>query len=355
MGGVRLKSILDVDQWTVAGDTARGRLLYHFALGDTAATEIYIASTTGKAVQLTTAHERFWNWLGAIPHWLYFAELRKHAQLWTRVVIATSLLGCFLVVTGIYVGVRQLISSPAGRWWSYRGVKLWHHIAGLFFGVLALSWVFSGLMSMNPWGFLVGAGAATESAQLRGHESSGAEIETALQAIADRQPGDIVSVSLAPLSGRIYFIAAGISGDRQRMNAAGIAAPLDAGDLRLVGSELMAGVPELITREDDYYFSHHHDAAPLPAYRLTTGGDHPIRYYLDAVSGSIVMKVDRGARGYRWLHEGLHRMDFAAAVRGRPQWDVLMVILLSGVAGLCLTGAYLGVKRVIRVDRSGAL
>ncbi|MFN2964375.1 hypothetical protein, partial [Escherichia coli] len=27
----------------------------------------------------------------------------------------------------------------------------WHHLAGLLFGALVLSWIFSGLMSMNPW------------------------------------------------------------------------------------------------------------------------------------------------------------------------------------------------------------
>ena len=35
------------------------------------------------------------------------------------------------------------------------------------------------------------------------------------------------------------------------------------------------------------------------------------------------------ARGYRWLQAGLHRPDLAPALRGRPQWDVLMLLLLA--------------------------
>jgi len=72
------------------------------------------------------------------------------------------------------------------------------------------------------------------------------------------------------------------------------------------------------------------------------------RYYIDAVSGALVAKIDRDAQIYRWLHKALHRMDFAAPLRGRPQWDALMLLLMSGVTLLCVTGAYLGYRRLVR-------
>ena len=68
----------------------------------------------------------------------------------------TSLLGCFLAGVGLYLGVRQIAAQPAGRWSPYVGFNLWHHIAGLAFGIFALTWVLSGLLSMNPWGWLAG-------------------------------------------------------------------------------------------------------------------------------------------------------------------------------------------------------
>jgi hypothetical protein len=49
---------------------------------------------------------------------------------------------------------------------------------------------------------------------------------------------------------------------------------------------------------------------------------------------------------YRWLHQGLHRLDFAAAIRARPQWDAIMLLLMSGVTVVCATGAYLGYRRL---------
>jgi hypothetical protein len=60
----------------------------------------------------------------------------------------------------------------------------------------------------------------------------------------------------------------------------------------------------------------------------------------------LIAKIDPAARRYRWWHQGLHRMDFAAALRGRPQWDALMLLLMSGVTFVCLTGAYLGYRRL---------
>lgn len=142
----------------MSGQFATDRPLHKFALDDAAGTEIYNSSRTGRAAQLTTARGRFWNWLGAVPHWLYFEKLRRNAHLWSQVVIATALVGCFLVITGIYIGLRQLMLSPAGRWSPHRGLNLWHHVAGILFGILALTWIFSGLVSMNPWGWLDGAG-----------------------------------------------------------------------------------------------------------------------------------------------------------------------------------------------------
>ena len=349
-GGARLLGRIDYDQWTVAGDFDSDRPLYRFALDDAARTQIYVSSSTGRVVQRTTGRERFWNWLGAVPHWLYFAPLRRHAYLWSQVVIAVSLIGCFLVFTGIYIGLRQVVRRPAGRWSPYAGINLWHHIIGLLFGVLALTWVISGLLSMNPWGWLEGAGARQERVRLLGNELTGGDVKAALRNIADAHPAAIVSLRAAPLDGRPYFIATATTGERWRLDATGLRAPLLDADLAFMAGVLGAGprsVPQLMTQEDSYYFTHHHDAVRLPVYRLVVPSDPAIRYYLDAVSGALVMKVDHGARAYRWLHEGLHRMDFTPALRGRPQWDVLMLLLMSGVTTLCATGAYLGCRRLV--------
>jgi hypothetical protein len=196
------------------------------------------------------------------------------------------------------------------------------------FGLFALTWILSGLLSMNPWGLLEGAGAGRERASLRGVAApSGAQIKAAVRALAaagPAGPAGVVSV------------------------VSGAAAPLNQSEIAWIARSLGAGVgaaPTLMTTEDDYYFGHHREAARLPVYRMIWRDG--TRHYLDPVSGMLVAKMDRDARGYRWLHEGLHRMDFTAALRGRPQWDVLTLLLMSGVTVLCVSGAYLGFRRVM--------
>jgi hypothetical protein len=339
---------IDHDQWTVSGSFHADRPLYHLGLDE--GIELYVSSTTGRAVQMTSAGERFWNWLGAIPHWLYFTELREKPSQWSYVVIATSLMGCFLTAIGLFIGVRQFIQRPVGRWSPYQGFNLWHHLAGLIFGLFALTWILSGFLSMNPWGWLEGEGTQAELSRLRGkRDTLGADLKGGLAAFARLQPPSVVSVQTAPLDEQLYFIMSTAAGERRRFNVNAVPAPPNNGDLLYIAAALgdrETPVVSLMTQEDSYYFSHHRDVAKLPVYRAILGDG--TRYYVDALSGAVLAKMDRAARGYRWWHQALHRMDFSAILRGRPQWDVLMLLLMSGVTVLCVTGACLGYRRVAR-------
>jgi hypothetical protein len=111
---------------------------------------------------------RFWNWFGAIPHWLYFKDLRTDRWLWIQTVVWTSIIGSFLTLFGLYLGIAQWRGGKNGRLSPYRRTFYWHHVTGLMFGVVALAFVASGLISMNPWGFLDSRGVAGERSRLEG-------------------------------------------------------------------------------------------------------------------------------------------------------------------------------------------
>lgn len=347
--GPQLMGMVGFDQWTLEGISPEDRPLYHFDLRDGRGGQLYVSSSTGRAVQLTTQRERFWNWLGAVPHWLYFADLRQRATLWSQLVIYISLIGCFLTATGLYIGVQQLGRRP-GRWSPYGGCNLWHHLAGLFFGLFALTWVLSGLLSMNPWGLMEGAGAAAERAQLRGRPITGAQLRATLQALAATAPSGVVSIQAAPLDGTLYLIATGARGVRRRLDAHAAAAPLGPLQRRFIAQTLHGGAAgmRLLSRGDDYYFSLPGSAVELPVWRVLPPGGTGRRYYIDPISGELAASLDRADEHYRWWHDALHRMDFAAMIRSRPQWDALMWLLMAGVTTLCLTGTYLGCRRLTR-------
>ncbi|WP_215200139.1 hypothetical protein, partial [Escherichia coli] len=114
-----------------------------------------LSSQTGEVVRDASRRERAWNWLGAWLHWLYPLRGGWFDGQWANLVIGLSLLATLVTVLGILVGLlRWRFRKPyrSGSRSPYAGgFQRWHHLAGLLFGALVLSWIFSGLMSMNPW------------------------------------------------------------------------------------------------------------------------------------------------------------------------------------------------------------
>ena len=174
------EEMIESDQWTL-GRLGRDRPLFRVVFDDPEQTNIYVSGSNAQVVHWTTATERFWSWLGAIPHWLYFAELRSNVVLWTEIVIWTSILGTFLTVLGLYLGITQF--KARARFSPYRGWLYWHHVAGLMFGIATLTFVVSGLISMNPWGFLEDRRSGGEQARLEGRPLKWGELRASLDAI----------------------------------------------------------------------------------------------------------------------------------------------------------------------------
>lgn len=77
-------AIVESDQWTVTGAYNQHRPLYLFRADDDNQTEWYLSSSNGEVVLVTTGSERFWNYLGAVVHWLYPTVLRQHPALWAQ-------------------------------------------------------------------------------------------------------------------------------------------------------------------------------------------------------------------------------------------------------------------------------
>src|SRR5690606_28504616 len=96
--------LIDNDQWTVAGRYDSHRPLWKATLADQAGRNLYLSSRTGAVLLETTARERFWNWLGAVPHWIYPTVLRQDAEAWRQVVLWLSGPCIVAGLTGIWIG-----------------------------------------------------------------------------------------------------------------------------------------------------------------------------------------------------------------------------------------------------------
>src|SRR5690606_24668600 len=227
-------------------------------------------------------------------------------------------------------------------WW------YWHHVSGLVFGALVLTWTFSGLLTMSPWGLLGFTGARSHVAAVRGTPTWG-ELEEFLEAApAKLESGALRQVTTAPFAGQLRMVAVDSGGEQLRLDASASRAPLGADELDRAVAALGVPVREsaLLASEDSFYYGHKREVE-LPVYRIVLDDAEQTRLYVSPTTGRV-SGVDATGRLSRWIRVGLHDFDFAG-LRERPIWDVVVLTLLAGVTAVCITGTWMAWRRV-RLD-----
>ncbi len=347
------------DQWTVAGYFNAYRPLFQFAADDAAGTHVYVSSVNGQVIQTTSSTERFWNWFGAVVHWIYPTFLRQNTVLWSQVVIWLSIASLFLVVVGIYLGIKQFATGGNGSRSPYQGLNLWHHYSGLIFGLVTVTWLFSGLLSMNPWGAFEGDSGFEERSRLQGGAISSAEVTTIVEALGRVSlPNGTVQLGSSMIDGQLALIAKDSMGRATRLNGATLRPEPLPGQIwsriaELVGPDKTLRDSGFIDSGDNYYYSHHEEVA-FPAYRIVFEDAEQTRYYFDATTAELMQKYDSDRRWNRWLFLGLHRGDFTSMMRRRPIWDLILLPLMIGVTIGASTGVWMGYRRLMTQDKAAS-
>lgn len=339
------------DQWTVAGGYDARRPFYLFDLHDEDGGRVYVSQRTGEVALDTTRKERFWNWLGSVPHWLYPTVLRQNQPAWRQVVMWTSGVGIVSAATGLWIGVLRvrLRRRPGQPISPYRGWMKWHHWAGLLGGLFLTTWIVSGWWSVNPFRWF-----ATPSLS-----------DAALVAYAGHASPDFPEVWPAPSrdvrQARFYWLAGrplvALIGDDGR--ALLIDPPTGAGQT-LSDTELFAAARTLVaapvasairqTEPDDYWYSHH-QPRPLPVLKIAFADAARTWVYLDPGTGEPLDVSNASSRAYRWVFAGLHQLDFRFLIYNRPAWDVILWILSAAGIVTSVSGVVIGWRRLRRPRR----
>jgi uncharacterized iron-regulated membrane protein len=375
------------DQWTLI--MSRALPLEKFTVDDGRGTEIYVSSSDAAVALATTTRTRTLAWVATIPHWFYITPLRVNQPAWYWTVVSTSALGCVLAVLGLVLGVTQFRKSTpfsVSASIRYTGWMRWHYILGVLFGVFALTWVFSGLLSMEPFAWTSATGL-----ELRRDTFTGGPLEvdrfTAFEAAAWdglHDENTLKEIELRRIQDEPYYVArysrAPVDGDAKRerlhqpYSIGGRAQPetrlIDATTLRprhepfsvdSLVARARAGAPDaalvghdLLADYDAYYYSRGRQA-PLPVLRLKF--DDPMRtwVYIDPATSRVLASIHRFNRLERWLYNGLHSLDFGFWYDRRPLWDVGVIALCAGALASSAIGLYLGLKRLRRdLARAGS-
>jgi uncharacterized iron-regulated membrane protein len=347
---------IERDQWTVAGGFNWHRPLWKASLADAAGTQLYVSSSTGGVVQSTTRNERFWNWLGSVPHWLYPTVVRQDAGVWRQVVLWVSGPCIAAAVTGIWIGLlRTRIGKRrfrGGRVTPYHGWMLWHHVAGLVGGLFLLTWIFSGWLSVDPGRAFTSPDPDLKAEQLY---VAGVPLPQIDLARLGKVGEGARLVRLSTFAGEPLVTLVDAAG-RQTILDATTLIPARA-DRAVIERAALALVPdgrlvrsELLTAPDLYWY----DVAalpPLPMLRLKF--DDPARTWLhiDPATGELYQRLDTRRRAYRWAYDLLHKWDLSSLTLNRPLWDILLwTFSILGIV-TSISGIWIGWKRLFHKPR----
>jgi len=320
----------DADQWTFS---VRSRMpLYRLAVDDAEGTRLYVAQNGGEVVMKTTASGRRWGYLGAVIHWIYFTPLRRQSALWANIVILISIAGTVAALAAL---MRR------------------HHYAGLIFGLSTITWIFSGLLSMDPWDWSPSTAPtpaqrdAVSSGPLNPADVSLPALRKALAAFGVATPREI---ELIRFRGHHYLRASTglVAIDEE---AQGPYEMFDADDMLAAAQDAMPGVPiegvYWMDEYDPYYYSRS-GQLNLPVLRVRFGDPQRTWLYLDPRHGAIVRKEEKLSRLNRWLYHGLHSLDFPFLYYRRPLWDLVVIVLSLGGIVLSTTTMWAAYRRVRR-------
>jgi len=375
-----VETLRDPDQWTIG--MRAGGPLHVVSLGDAAATNVYVASDTGDIVLKTDRSSRFWGYAGPVMHWFYFRPLRVKSDLWYNLIVYGSVVGCIISIIGLVIGVYRYSLSRLRAGMSatpYAGWLRWHHYAGLIFGVITFTWLFSGMLSMEPWG--ISADAAPRRAQVAAIRGDG--VDAARFAIAPQQVVEMLRhapglPAETELTRRAHALDR--ESDRQQQGTFGSAREIELiqfmdapfyrvqdqegrtllltadrgptvkdgfseSELHAAASAAMPGAREQdavwLTRYDGYYYDRAGER-PLPVLRVKYADADQSWLYLSARDGGLLLRETASGRRVRWLYHGLHSLDFPGFYQAGWMWEAAVLILCVGGLLLSMTSVIVG-------------
>lgn len=342
------------------------RPLHKVLLPDAEQTLLYISGTTGEVVRDAPRLERGFNYLGAWLHWLYL--FRDTAIDWTDLIIWLSVIGTVATLSGFLSGIiRWRFSRPyrsGSRSPFAPGALRWHHILGLVFALTTFTWIFSGLMSMNPWDIFEADESIIDARRISNPDIQPSRAIATPQALLASTTTPVRELQWHTLLDKARVKAIRThevppeSADQPVLLSARTGKPynLEPERLRSALFTLQAGYPpriDILQQDDFYYYSRTEHTMtggrkphPLPIWRVRYDDPNQTWLHIDPATGQVLNELDSYQRTERWLFALLHSWDWLPLLQNRPLWDIVMLVLAVGGLALSATGIWIAGHRL---------
>lgn len=365
---LKIDTLQRVDQWIPFERLKKELPIYRYYFNDEQEHQLYISSQNGSVIQFTDKDSRFWAKLGAIPHWVYFTLLRQHQNAWTKFVIWSASIGCIMCLCGMFVAVSvwwkqrksgTLLKNPYKKRW-----HRWHFVSGLVFGLFAITFAFSGVMSMTDvpgWLKKRKPEQKDERAQRvmpRRGQRGGKALPAAAYLLDYRtviaEKDSVKALSFESWKNHPYYrVSYNTSVEYIDALDSATVKPfeltfemIEADAIQKISKDAQYSV-ELLTEYDKDYFARKKERAPLPVYKVTVQDYMNTCLYYNPKTLQI-KQVDDDTRTRSFLYGGLHRLDIKFLTDRPVLWHIVMLTLLVGGSFLSLTGVVLTLKWLAR-------
>lgn len=352
--------LIELDQWTVASSLNQDRPLWRLQQAD--GQWWYFSAQSGALVRDVSRSERWWNYAGAVLHWVYFTPFRAEAGLWRESLWILSLLVLLAAVSGVWLGLLRMRKGKNQALSPYRGTQRWHHLLGLGCAGFVLTYLLSGWLSLDGGRVFRQVAPLDSRTALQGGEF---QPELFAKPFGPKPFGTttatdfaVKEIQLLQLAQQPYQRLLGLSdqtnlpdqllltGNVQR-NSFVPSRFFDQATLALASKSLAEhfGCEPLgqIAATSAYRVA---GLLPeLPVYQLQCKLDNTVLQF-DSASGLLTSNTNTPQRGYRWFYQALHTLDFPLLL-AYPTIRTGLTLLL-GVIGLLfsLTAVLLAFKRL---------
>ena len=354
----RVDTLNEREQWVLFTKYDKELPIYKFYFDDAERHELFISGRTAEVLQMTTAKQRFWAWIGAIPHKLYVPCIRRNVDVWQNTIAIVSGICLIAALSGWILGIclwikryqkKQVWENPYKKRW-YR----WHFSFGMIFGIFLIAWAISGIFAMQrvpQWLVPMEGDYSFNSSRLWGKGMLPLddyqldyrklrETYSDLKEVEWCRYADIPTYRIITGEEELLIDA---SGDDVRPLV--IPEQTIVNGLKKIHGEEVYMKVSLLNDFDNYYLSRRVEL-DLPVYKIEIDDANGSLYYVNPETGYI-RYLNNNKMMRKWLFNGIHYLDVAWLVARPWLWYTCIWVLCGGCLVVCVSGLVLGYKKLL--------